>query len=338
MSSLQNPAGQWLVAVDGGGSKIAVAAIPLANESGKRRDWNFKGTGSAHPSTWNQAADNLCHTLHEVASVLNQDGQAIVAVRLALAGAGRAEDQARVIELIRSRCAWLASVDVTCTGDIEPLVDHATGNIRAIAVILGTGSVVASRNKAGEIVRAGGWGPLLGDACSGGAIGLSALRYVCQLIDEGQNWELMTKLAQVVAAELDMLVPNNDVSLHSKLIQTASDRTRAAALAGVVLEYAWQTKDRDAVELLDPHVADIVWQIRQVARRCGVHEQPLQINFAGGISRHHPPLRETILVACGSAGLNVIAEELVDPVDCILEIMTKKLYARSTGPAPNGAD
>lgn len=320
----------WIVAVDGGGSKIAIAAAPSINIEAEvltPRLWHFEGTGSAHPATWTQAADNLCRALEQVSLDLRQDATKICAVKLALAGAGRPDDQLRVVETLKARCPWLLETSVHCMGDIEPLVDYHDARVRSIAVILGTGSVVASRNEADELVRAGGWGPLLGDACSGGAIGLSALRYVSQILDEGQTNEQFSGLAQAIVAELQSIQSGTafpgrhsriQTALNSWLIQTASDRTQTARLAGVVLVQAYENHDRDALDLLESHLADIVWQIRQVARRAGINEQPIQMNFTGGIAEHHGALRQAITQACVAAGLNIIAEQIVDPLQALL--------------------
>ncbi len=310
---------RWYLAIDGGGSKIAVAAV-LRSNINSPRSWHFEGTGSAHPSTWPLAADNLCRAIESVQKELKVTSADIAAIRLALAGAGRLEDQQRVIQTLQARCDGLRDVRIHCTGDIDPLVDYQTGHGRGIAVILGTGSVVASRNESGQLIRAGGWGPLLGDACSGGAIGLSALRYISQLVDEELPPESHCDLAQAVVREMHSLCERaSELSLASLLIQIASDRTQTARLAGTVLSYAYQYQHRGAQELLEPHLADIVWQIRQVARRAGLNNQSVQLNFTGGLAKNHPPLRHTIVQACNAAGLNVIASDLVDPLNAIVQ-------------------
>ncbi len=163
-------------------------------------------------------------------------------------------------------------MNLVCCGDIEPLIDYQHAGAQSIAVILGTGSCVAGRNAANEMVRAGGWGPMLGDACSGGAIGLSALRYLSQLIDEGQSIDTGSDLAQEITSQLRQLHSTSDAPLNSLIIQTASDRTLAASLATVVLARAYDHAERTAIELMEPHLADIVWQIRQVARRCTMND------------------------------------------------------------------
>ncbi len=311
----------WIIAVDGGGSKIAIAAAPWPRAAGDdMRTWHFEGTGSAHPSTWPQAAENLSRAIVQVVTELQADKRSIAGIKLALAGAGRPDDQHRVVAMLQAGCPNLSGLVIECMGDIEPLVDYHAEEMGCIAVILGTGSVVASRHDNGTLVRAGGWGPMLGDACSGGAIGLSALRYLTQLIDEGQTLEQFSELALTLAKEVRNLYGDQEVSLNSLLIQTASNRTQTAQLAGVVLDRAYRLGDRDAGELLEPHLADIVWQIRQVARHANLNDQPIQLNFSGGIAQHHPDLRHAIMLACNAAGLSVPCAELVQPLAAILNM------------------
>ena len=313
----------WRLVVDGGGSKIAIAAVSTVSSNDTAPVlFHFDGTGSAHPSTWPQALNNLRSAIETVAAELKKHtsvAASIACVQLALAGAGRADDQARVIQSLRGTCACLADSEIKCCGDIEPLVDYHAANTATVAVILGTGSVVASRNAAGEIVRAGGWGPLLGDACSGGAIGLSALRYVTHLLDEARPVEQLCEVAHAVVGSVRSQQESSvAVSLNSLLIQTASDRTRTARLSLVVLKLAYESGNRTALELLEPHLADIVWQIRQVARRAGIHDQSFCLNFTGGVAENCPPLRAAIAQACRAAGLGVSSEAMVDPLTAML--------------------
>ncbi len=90
--SNQGDVEQWRIVVDGGGSKIAVAAAPIGystdtSPAAALCTWHFAGTGSAHPSTWTMAEENLSCALNQVASELHQQGREIASVQLALAGA-----------------------------------------------------------------------------------------------------------------------------------------------------------------------------------------------------------------------------------------------------------
>jgi N-acetylglucosamine kinase-like BadF-type ATPase len=325
MNANDNSQQTWLVVVDGGGSKVAVAALLDGADPASALTWHFDGTGSAHPSTWHQASHNLSAALEKVAAQIHQRAGSIGAVKLALAGAGRLDDQQRVLATLADRCSALSGANVVCCGDIDPLLDYRVDDTPCIAVILGTGSVVASRDAPGTMVRAGGWGPLLGDACSGGAIGLAALRYLSQLIDEGQGRQQFSGLAQAVADRLALSDGSENrqesigpVAFNSTLIQVAADRARAAQLAGVVLQHAYELGDRTALELVDPQVADIVWQIRQVALRTGLAQQAFDLNFSGGLAEHCPQLRQAIVEACVAVGLSIKDERFVEPLAALL--------------------
>ncbi len=63
-------------------------------------------------------------------------------------------------------------------------------------VIAGTGSGIYARNQSGQIVRAGGWGPVLGDPASGKNLGLRALRAVARFFDGGPPTALTRRLAE----------------------------------------------------------------------------------------------------------------------------------------------
>ncbi|MCC6511628.1 MAG: hypothetical protein IT423_21190, partial [Pirellulaceae bacterium] len=255
----------WVVAVDGGGSKIAIAAMRtdgfdehshhLPESLDQARQWHFPGTGSAHPSSWLTAASNLQRGLWTVTSELLQSGLPIHYLLLSLAGAGRPEDRARVLESIRPTLPRpvVTGASVACVGDIDPLVDYHcdTPHINTLAVIVGTGSITAARDPQGQIVRAGGWGPLLGDECSGGVLGLEALRALVRAIDQGLCLDNLPEFLSVILQKVHELSPQSQSSnLNTRLIELAADRTRAATLAGTVLEHAYGSQDLTALQLV----------------------------------------------------------------------------------------
>ena len=68
------------------------------------------------------------------------------------------------------------SGELQLCGDEEIALDAAFGAEQGILVVAGTGSNAIGRTSKGEIVGAGGWGPVLGDQGSGMWIGLEAIR------------------------------------------------------------------------------------------------------------------------------------------------------------------
>jgi N-acetylglucosamine kinase-like BadF-type ATPase len=72
----------------------------------------------------------------------------------------------------------LVAGELLLCGDEEIALDAAFGAGPGILVVAGTGSNAIGRASTGEIVSAGGWGPVLGDEGSGMWIGLEAIRAV----------------------------------------------------------------------------------------------------------------------------------------------------------------
>ncbi|MGN6133024.1 MAG: hypothetical protein ACTHOU_00935 [Aureliella sp.] len=365
--------GGWIVAVDGGGSKIAVAAqrahadLPLPTSLERARSWRFPGTGSAHPSTWPAAQKHLAAALRTVCEELISDGQRLERVVFALAGAGRNEERRRVVDWAR-QLPELNACAIQCVGDIEPIVDfrraanssHAPAieacasvpaQVMSLAVILGTGSIVAARDDAGQIIRAGGWGPNLGDECSGAALGLAALRAVVAWFDTETSLEAASPLVQCVVGQVVKRMEENPAAgrmagaadmpqnldregLASELITIAADRTTAATFSAPLLELALDHGDDQAQGLVSDQVDRLAQQVQQVVRRASrmratsaEHPSPAPIGgflsastvdfetvFGGGLAEHFPRLPELVAETLSRRGLRPSAIFVADPL------------------------
>lgn len=371
---------EWVLAVDGGGSKISVVAHLCERDAAPphslecARVWTFAHSGSAHPSNWNAAQQHLAEALAIVchALTLSEAGCPVRHVLFALAGAGREADRRRVLDWARTLPAPFDCASISCVSDIEPLIDYRHGGplqigsesrakserlsdtahrgssnrlspdlvpTASVAVILGTGSMVATRDQNNEVIRAGGWGPQLGDECSGGALGVAALRSVCEWLDTGSSVERASQLVRAVLSalperELWSIGPSKEShaieialpadlkvdrqKLSSLLIEMAANRGSAATLAHVVLELALQRRDVDARLLLDVHLDRLSWQIEQVVRRAGLSR--FELVFSGGVASHYASLREGVTEACRSRGLSPRESVVAEPLFAALRL------------------
>lgn len=314
---------RWVVAIDGGGTKIDLAALELSKkcvplETSHR--WSFPGTGSAHPSGWPIAGENLAKALRNVIASIDSVPQTIV---LALAGAGRREDRQRVVEFLRSQPDFASNCAITCVGDIDPLVDFGDEKVRCIAVILGTGSIVAARSANGELVRAGGWGPNLGDEGSGATLGNLALRSAAAWIDSGaernQAGPLVHRVIETLSANVS---PDNADSLDRDaiakfLIDLAADRTATARLARLVVELAL-AEDPESLQLVQNQLDRLAVQVEQVWRRAGNPGSYFQLIFSGGVARNEL-IRSLLVTNCRNRGLPIIGSIIADPLLAVLK-------------------
>jgi len=334
----------WVVAIDGGGSKIAVAVQPLKPKpiltgapSGTTttapadyRCQQYAGTGSVHPHSWQQAQVNLRRAIEATQATLPM-GDRIRTILLALAGAGRSEDQQKVVDWART-LPDLAdpSISIRCVGDIDPLVNYESSGARCtIAVILGTGSIVATLNRQGSLVRAGGWGPQLGDECSGASLGLAALRTVCQWLDQGRPSN-PSPLIQSILQEVHLGDGENAASqnipsdrmpqLSAELIRLAADRGSCARFSLALVDHALASGDPQALGLLEPHVLAVAQQVAMVFRRAWQDEPQVHLVFAGGLAARQPKLQIAVMEACVRLGVPVIGYLCVDPVIATLQL------------------
>lgn len=70
-----------------------------------------------------------------------------------------------------------------------------------VLVIAGTGSIVMGRTLTGEVVRAGGWGYLLGDEGGGYRIGLAGMQAIARAYDGGTTTTLVQALNERVGLD-----------------------------------------------------------------------------------------------------------------------------------------
>lgn len=109
------------------------------------------------------------------------DASQVAGVCAGLAGTGRKEVADRVAAFLREQ---FPRAVVHATTDSMVALEAATDSGPGIVLIAGTGSVVLGRNAAGEVLRAGGYGPWIGDEGSGFDVGRRAVVAVARARDD----------------------------------------------------------------------------------------------------------------------------------------------------------
>jgi glucosamine kinase len=191
---------------------------------------------------------------------------------------------------------------VVITTDAEVALYDAFADGPGIILIAGTGSIAWGRNTLGQMKRAGGWGPHLGDGGSGYAIGMAALRAVALAEDE------MAPATSLRAAVLD-------ATGHTEsrgLIRWADQASRAdiAGLAPLVFaaddDAAAAAILRDAATILSAHVSAL-------ARRLGPWpDTQAPVVLAGGLLSAGRPMREPVRerIELGAPPMRVLEREV----------------------------
>lgn len=162
---------------DGGGTKTECIALD--------DDGRIAGHGNSGPSNPLRVGyDAACAALQLSA------GAAITSAKCAapdirgicagLAGAGRRNVAEEM--LVRLLRIW-PDTSIQIVTDAEAALETAVGNAPGVVLIAGTGSIALGRNAKGELARAGGYGPWIGDAGSAYDIGRKAVLAVARARD-----------------------------------------------------------------------------------------------------------------------------------------------------------
>ncbi|HYZ02664.1 MAG TPA: BadF/BadG/BcrA/BcrD ATPase family protein, partial [Candidatus Binatia bacterium] len=234
-------------------------------------------------------------------------GVTVGAVCAGAAGIGDAAAAGRLRELLDD---LLPGARVLVVTDAR-LVLAAAGLDAGVALVAGTGSIAFGRNAAGVEVRAGGWGPLLGDEGSGYWIVREAVRQALRAEDAGRppspaHRALVAEAGAATALELGHL-------LHDE-----RDPGRWAALAPTVL--AWADRDPDAAAIVRRGGAGLARLAARVRER--LREPRLPVVLAGGLLLGTPALEREVRARLAGPVLRLeqpavlgavrLAEELLD--------------------------
>ncbi|MEN6369202.1 MAG: BadF/BadG/BcrA/BcrD ATPase family protein, partial [Thermotogota bacterium] len=167
-----------ILGVDGGGTKTVAVVVDSAGR--------VRGTGRSGPSNYqvlglDAAVESVRSAiLAALASVVRPER--VSRAVFGLAGADFASDRFR-LEHAFANMDELAGVPLTVRNDAEVALVGAVAGERGVAVCGGTGAIVVGMDGLDRVLRADGWGYLLGDEGSGYWIGLEALRAVVRRHD-----------------------------------------------------------------------------------------------------------------------------------------------------------
>lgn len=176
-----------------------------------------------------------------------------------LAGAGSPEDleklRAEILPLKKASTCYL-----TDDGEIAVLGAHA--GRPGLVVIAGTGSIVYGLGSDGRKVRAGGWGPLLGDEGSGFWIGLKAMQAIIKAAEQRGPATLLSELIcqHLGIKQLRQLVPI--------VYQDRLPRRLIAALTPLVIQ-ALTAGDQVASRIIDQGLAELALTVERVYQELG---------------------------------------------------------------------
>jgi glucosamine kinase len=203
-------------------------------------------------------------------------GVAQVHLCAGVAGAGRGEDQEALTRALGGQLEDLGrEVRIEVVPDVELALDAAfpypgTGMV----VIVGTGSILMARAEGGAVLRAGGWGPSIGDPGSGTALGRDALAAVADDFDGGEPTILRHRLAD----EHSVLEPGDLIRLAH------APGFRPATLAPLLIDTA-AVPDWAATRIIQRQANAVAIRAAWLASRAGeAGEIAHRVALLGGLT------------------------------------------------------
>ena len=170
-----------------------------------------------------------------------------------------------------------ASATVRFMHDAPAALAGAISGRPAGVVIAGTGSAAYAEGAGGEVVRAGGYGHLFGDAGSAFAIARAALGEAMEAADR----DVPTDLGHAALAYFDVA----DLRAFARAVALGRiDRPHVAGFARVVLDAA-RLGDPNAAAIVEDAAAALAGLARTVALRLGAGNA-LPVAFVGGVAEH----------------------------------------------------
>jgi len=203
---------------------------------------------------------------------------------LGLAGAGRAKDQ----KLAQAAVESLGLKGrVRVVSDAEVALRGAFAEQSGIILISGTGSICFGLDPKGQVVRAGGWGYLLGDEGSGYYIGHQAILAALRDYD-GRGPSTSLRAALEERFQIDGI----EKIIHLIYGQRLS-REEIAALAPLVFEHA-DAGDKVAQHIIERASQELGQLALAVARRMGLQGRPIRLACTGSVFKRKNWLLEGI--------------------------------------------
>ena len=224
---------QYVLGLDGGGTKTAVLATDLSGKELLRLQGGPMNLNGQTPEAVQQVIIQL------IRNAATQIGPAYELAGICIGAAGISNASAQ--SLIRSAVQETGFYGtILLTGDHTTALAGALGHAEGIILISGTGSICAGRTQEGKEARAGGRGHIIDDGGSGYAMGIDILHAVIEAEDgrgpstcltEAVHRSLQTKTVEDIVSFVH--TPNrakHDIADLARLLPEALEQQDAVAM------------------------------------------------------------------------------------------------------------
>lgn len=269
------------IGFDGGGTSSRAVVIQHEVADGTIEVLGRGAAGSSnHYSVGAEGARaHLKQAMDAALAEANVLREQIAGIGFGLAGACSAKEKSDLREVLAPLCG---STPFVVDEDAPVAQSGAFAGGPGAICIAGTGANCFGVNENGEVARADGLGPLLGDRGAGYRIGEAALRAICAAHDGATSRTSLYApcLAQLEVASVDELV--------QLVYRPDFTRDRIAALFPIVLEAA-ENGDATAQQLLADSGCELAHTTRAVLEKLNIKS----VALLGGVFENAAPVRES---------------------------------------------
>jgi len=258
----------FFVGIDGGGTKTKCVCV---NEKLKIISQVDAGATNPHTIGFDKSADRLFNLIKQAS--LKANVKTIDSVVIGIAGIGRAEHSEKLLKIL---IANSGPTDVhwkklNILSDAEIAIEGAFSGRPGFILIVGTGSIIFGKDKYENIIRAGGFGKIIGDEGSGYSIGRKGLNAVAREFDGRGNKTLLTEILKK-----NFAIENQ----HNLIENVYSKEFDIAGIAESVIKAA-REGDQICNKILQNEIDELLIHIKTIVKK--TNGEKIQLCFGGGL-------------------------------------------------------
>jgi N-acetylmuramic acid 6-phosphate etherase len=270
---------QFVIGVDGGGSKTAAVILDL---DGRVLGRGNSGSSNYHHGGLEQVRDHLWEAMQMAAQASAVEVGDATAVTWSLAGVDRPIDKERLGAIAAAMLPGIAvqienDALASLTAGLTEIVPGQPIEVgqEGIVLIAGTGTITIGQNSAGKIGRASGWGYLL-EKGGGYNLACEALHTINEAVDGSAPH---TTLIDRVIAELEL---QQITDVITWLYAPEREIPDVAALCPLIIEEA-ATGDLSAMKVVLRGAGYLADAVVSVATQLDLLEQPFPLVLSGSL-------------------------------------------------------
>ena len=287
---------RYVLGFDGGGTKTECV---LMDETGAILARSRSGASNAVNLGANAAAAALAEAGKEA---LRSAAKSPCDVAYILAGISGAGEPAARADIRANLKPVFPKATIVVTSDLI-LSLAATGEIPSLVVIAGTGSAVLGRTSPLELARAGGFGPIIGDAGSANDIGRKTVARCFQKFLNKERFLLTDEICRTFNCTWPQFV---DLAREQPTVIFPK--------VFPIVAKAAESRDLSARALLSMAAANLVEQVREVVEHLQLQDTGFFLAKTGGVFDGSPFLSEQFDLLIGQTVHNARPGPLPRPV------------------------